>query len=184
VVIFSEGLCKIVEQYLKKGSKVYIEGQPQTRKYNDRTASRNTDRTGWTSTDATMLDTREARGGGVRFRRQLRLAGRDPGAQARDGGAAASAATWMTRLPSSGTRRSGWIMSLAPLLQASPSFRSTPSRRWHSRWASSIGGRRGYPHWIRLSGSLMLVVACPPSSFTKSGLWDPESIHLLASSPW
>ena len=26
VVIFSEGLCKIVEQYLKKGSKIYIEG--------------------------------------------------------------------------------------------------------------------------------------------------------------
>ena len=36
VVIFSEGLCKIVEQYLKKGSKVYIEGQLQTRKYNDK----------------------------------------------------------------------------------------------------------------------------------------------------
>ena len=26
VVIFSEGLCKIVEQYLKKGSKIYLEG--------------------------------------------------------------------------------------------------------------------------------------------------------------
>src|SRR5512140_2725781 len=36
VVIFSEGLCKIVEQYLKKGSKVYIEGQLQTRKYQDK----------------------------------------------------------------------------------------------------------------------------------------------------
>ena len=36
VVIFSEGLCKIAEQYLKKGSKVYIEGQLQTRKYNDK----------------------------------------------------------------------------------------------------------------------------------------------------
>ena len=36
VVIFSEGLCKIVEQYLKKGSKVYLEGQLQTRKYNDK----------------------------------------------------------------------------------------------------------------------------------------------------
>ena len=35
VVIFSEGLCKIVEQYLKKGSKVYIEGQLQTRKWQD-----------------------------------------------------------------------------------------------------------------------------------------------------
>src|SRR5215217_5904689 len=36
VVIFSEGLCKIAEQYLKKGAKVYIEGQLQTRKYNDK----------------------------------------------------------------------------------------------------------------------------------------------------
>lgn len=35
VVIFSEGLCKIVEQYLKKGSKVYLEGQLQTRKWTD-----------------------------------------------------------------------------------------------------------------------------------------------------
>ena len=35
VVIFSEGLCKIAEQYLKKGSKVYIEGSLQTRKWQD-----------------------------------------------------------------------------------------------------------------------------------------------------
>jgi single-strand DNA-binding protein len=35
VVIFNENLAKIAEQYLKKGAKVYIEGQLQTRKYND-----------------------------------------------------------------------------------------------------------------------------------------------------
>ncbi|WP_438274437.1 single-stranded DNA-binding protein [Nitrobacter sp.] len=35
VVIFNEGLCKVAEQYLKKGSKVYIEGQLQTRKWTD-----------------------------------------------------------------------------------------------------------------------------------------------------
>jgi single-strand DNA-binding protein len=35
VVIFSEGLCKIAEQYLKKGAKVYVEGQLQTRKWTD-----------------------------------------------------------------------------------------------------------------------------------------------------
>ena len=35
VVIFSEGLCKIAEQYLKKGAKVYLEGQLQTRKWQD-----------------------------------------------------------------------------------------------------------------------------------------------------
>ncbi len=33
VVIFSEGLARIAEQYLRKGSKVYIEGQLQTRKW-------------------------------------------------------------------------------------------------------------------------------------------------------
>ena len=37
VVIFSEGFCKIAEQYLKKGAKVYIEGQLQTRKWIDQT---------------------------------------------------------------------------------------------------------------------------------------------------
>ena len=36
VVIFSEGLCKIAEQYLKKGSKVYLEGALQTRKWQDK----------------------------------------------------------------------------------------------------------------------------------------------------
>jgi single-strand DNA-binding protein len=36
VVIFSEGLAKVAEQYLKKGSTVYIEGQLQTRKYTDK----------------------------------------------------------------------------------------------------------------------------------------------------
>ncbi|MEM7620354.1 MAG: single-stranded DNA-binding protein [Pseudomonadota bacterium] len=35
VVIFSEGLCRIAEQYLRKGSKVYVEGQLQTRKWQD-----------------------------------------------------------------------------------------------------------------------------------------------------
>src|SRR5271156_1429224 len=35
VVIFNEGLCKVAEQYLKKGAKIYIEGQLQTRKWTD-----------------------------------------------------------------------------------------------------------------------------------------------------
>lgn len=35
VVIFNENLAKVAEQYLKKGSKVYIEGQIQTRKWTD-----------------------------------------------------------------------------------------------------------------------------------------------------
>ena len=36
VVIFSEPLCKIVEQYVKKGAKLYIEGQLQTRKWQNK----------------------------------------------------------------------------------------------------------------------------------------------------
>jgi single-strand DNA-binding protein len=36
VVIFSEGLAKVAEQYLKKGAKVYLEGQLQTRKWTDK----------------------------------------------------------------------------------------------------------------------------------------------------
>jgi single-strand DNA-binding protein len=35
VVIFSEPLCRVVEQYLKKGSRVYLEGSLQTRKWQD-----------------------------------------------------------------------------------------------------------------------------------------------------
>lgn len=35
VVIFSEGLAKVAEQYLRKGSQVYLEGQLQTRKWQD-----------------------------------------------------------------------------------------------------------------------------------------------------
>ena len=36
VVIFAEPICKVAEQYLRKGSKVYIEGGLQTRKWTDK----------------------------------------------------------------------------------------------------------------------------------------------------
>jgi single-strand DNA-binding protein len=36
VVIFNENLAKVAEQYLRKGSKVYLEGQLSTRKYTDK----------------------------------------------------------------------------------------------------------------------------------------------------
>ena len=39
VVIFNENLAKVAEQYLKKGAKVYIEGQLQTRKYQDQSGA-------------------------------------------------------------------------------------------------------------------------------------------------
>ena len=65
VVIFNEGLCKIAEQYLKKGSKVYLEGQLQTRKWQDKDGvdkySTEVVLQGFNST-LTMLDTR---GGGT-----------------------------------------------------------------------------------------------------------------------
>ena len=35
VVVFNEGLVGIVEQYVKKGSQIYIEGELQTRKWQD-----------------------------------------------------------------------------------------------------------------------------------------------------
>jgi single-strand DNA-binding protein len=66
VVIFSEGLAKIAEQYLKKGAKVYLEGQLQTRKWQDKDGQ---DR--WTTevvlqgfnSVLTMLDSRGGRNG-------------------------------------------------------------------------------------------------------------------------
>lgn len=36
VVVFNEGLCGVIERYLKKGAKVYIEGALQTRKWTDK----------------------------------------------------------------------------------------------------------------------------------------------------
>jgi len=36
VAIFSEGLVRVAEQYLKKGSKIYVEGQLETRKWQDK----------------------------------------------------------------------------------------------------------------------------------------------------
>jgi single-strand DNA-binding protein len=67
VVIFSEGLCKIAEQYLKKGAKVYIEGQLQTRKWTDQSGvekySTEVVLQNFNST-LTMLDGRSGGGGG------------------------------------------------------------------------------------------------------------------------
>lgn len=39
VVIFNEGLAKVAKSYLRKGSKVYLEGQLQTRKWQDQSGS-------------------------------------------------------------------------------------------------------------------------------------------------
>ena len=67
VAIFSEPLARVAEQYLRKGSKVYIEGQLETRKWQDQSGQ---DRYStevvlrpYTST-LTMLDGRGEGGGG------------------------------------------------------------------------------------------------------------------------
>jgi single-strand DNA-binding protein len=39
VVVYNENIAKVAEQYLRKGSKVYIEGQLQTRKWQDKTGA-------------------------------------------------------------------------------------------------------------------------------------------------
>lgn len=39
VVIFNEGLLRVAEQYLRKGSKVYVEGQLETRKWQDQSGA-------------------------------------------------------------------------------------------------------------------------------------------------
>ncbi|SDO69782.1 single-strand DNA-binding protein [Lutimaribacter pacificus] len=70
VAIFQEGLVRIAEQYLRKGSKVYIEGKLQTRKWQDQSGQ---DRY---STEVvlqgfdgvlTMLDSRSEGGGGGNY---------------------------------------------------------------------------------------------------------------------
>ena len=70
VVIFNEGLCKVAEQYLKKGAKVYIEGALQTRKWTDQSGvekySTEVVLQGFNST-LTMLDGRGGGSGGGSF---------------------------------------------------------------------------------------------------------------------
>src|ERR1700749_1914222 len=75
VVIFNEQIGKIVEQYCKKGSKVYLEGQLQTRKWTDQSGAEKF------STEVvlqrfrgelTLLDSRAAGAGGESFEREER----------------------------------------------------------------------------------------------------------------
>jgi single-strand DNA-binding protein len=70
VVIFNEGLAKVAEQYLKKGAKVYVEGQLQTRKWTDQSGAEKYSTEvvlqGFNS-NLTMLDGRSGGGGGGGF---------------------------------------------------------------------------------------------------------------------
>ncbi len=75
VVIFNENIGKVVEQYCKKGSKIYIEGQLQTRKWTDQSGVEKY------STEVvlqryrgelTLLDSRGGGAGGESFERDER----------------------------------------------------------------------------------------------------------------
>lgn len=87
VVIFSEGLAKVAEQYLKKGSKVYLEGALQTRKWQDQSGadkySTEIVLQGFNS-NLTMLDGRGDNEGGFSSPRESvgRSEGRRPSASA------------------------------------------------------------------------------------------------------
>ena len=71
VAIFNEGLAKIAEQYLKKGSTVYIEGQLETRKWQDQSGA---------DKYTTEIVLKQYRG------EMTLLGGRDGGSGGRDGG--------------------------------------------------------------------------------------------------
>lgn len=66
IVIFSEGLVNVAKNYLRKGSKIYVEGQLQTRKYTDASGvekySTEVVLQGFSST-LTMLDSKGSGGG-------------------------------------------------------------------------------------------------------------------------
>ena len=67
VVIFNERLAEVAERYLRKGSKVYLEGQLQTRKWQDKDGQdRYTTEVvlGRFRGELTMLDSRQGEGGG------------------------------------------------------------------------------------------------------------------------
>ena len=67
VAIFNENLAKVAEQYLKKGSKVYVEGKLETRKWQDQSgADRYTTEVVLRAFggELTLLDGRAERGGG------------------------------------------------------------------------------------------------------------------------
>ncbi|MEJ0042272.1 MAG: single-stranded DNA-binding protein [Rhizomicrobium sp.] len=80
VVIFNKNLAEVAEKYLRKGSKVYVEGSLQTRKWTDKDGAEKY------STEVvlqnfrgelTMLDTK-GEGGGTRAHRRRRSAGQLP----------------------------------------------------------------------------------------------------------
>ncbi len=70
IAVFNDGLVGVIERYVKKGSKLYIEGKLQTRKWQDRDGNdKYTTEVvlqGYGGT-LTMLDSRDSQGGGGRM---------------------------------------------------------------------------------------------------------------------
>ena len=95
VAIFSEGLVRVAEQYLRKGSKVYLEGQLETRKWQDQSGQdRYTTEVvlrGFNST-LTMLDGRNESSGGGDFGGGSSFGGGDQGGGF-DGGSSGGGST-------------------------------------------------------------------------------------------
>ena len=92
VVIFNENLAKVAEQYLKKGSKIYVEGALQTRQWEDQSGQKR-----YTTEvvlqkfrgELQMLDTRGAGGGDAEDRSGRGAEFGNAGPMDRGGGTAA-----------------------------------------------------------------------------------------------
>ena len=124
VVIFNDNLAKVAEQYLKKGMKVYVEGQLQTRKWQDQTGN---DR--YTTEivlqkfrgELQMLDARGQGGDADRRRRRpwFRLrpvrSGRRPGRRAATVAVLAAAAEAVASRATSTTRFRSEVSLLLPV---------------------------------------------------------------------
>ena len=149
VVIFSEGLAKIAEQYLKKGSKVYLEGALQTRKWQDKYGqdrySTEVVLQGFNSA-LTMLDRAGGGGGQAPTATSAPARPRHASANLRWPAPAASATTWTTRFHSSSLgvsplvahpRESGGpgrqFLIQSPHWRAEARFPSSPHARWFYR---------------------------------------------------
>ena len=126
VVIFNEGLCKIAEQYLKKGAKVYLEGALQTRKWTDKDGvekySTEVVLQGFNS-PLTMLDGRSGGGGDAcRIIPAATISVERPAPhRASPRWPAAAAATWTTRFRSeSSLSGSGFVRAAHPRESGDP----------------------------------------------------------------
>ncbi|APO74236.1 single-stranded DNA-binding protein Ssb 1 [Rhizobium etli 8C-3] len=99
IVVFAEPLVKLVEQFVKKGSKIYVEGQLQTRKWQDRDGQ---DRYSTEivlqgfNTSIQLLDKREGSG--------YRAGGDGPGDYGLDGDRATRAASGSSGAPANFSR--------------------------------------------------------------------------------